>query len=208
MSKQSLPMCASCGQFGLRPDIIDWTLDVPHDGKKHTITARRVPVLRCGTCHEVVFGPDAQPVIRAAVREHLGLLAPETVRANRKRLRYKQSELAEIMGCSSAWLSRLEKDRLIQSRVHDRFLRLLFEHAAVRSDLARIVRGDSTVGLEVGLPNTLIPSRVLAVQATGYKRQSIRMLSLSSPGFQLMPLLSPFVDTQSDDGAAQRKVAA
>lgn len=170
MSQQSQPMCVSCGQFHVRPVVVDWTVDVPHDGKTHTIIAHGVPAARCEACHDLTFGLEAQPVVRAAMRKHLGLLAPGVIRANRKKLGLKQSELAELMGCSSEWLSRLEKDRLIQSRVHDRFLRLFFAHSIVRSDLSSIARGDSTVGIDVVLPNAAVLGLASPVFSSPYRR--------------------------------------
>jgi transcriptional regulator with XRE-family HTH domain len=132
------------------------------------------------------------------MRRHLGLLEPRLVRANRKRLGLNQSQLAELVGCSAEWLSRLEKDRLIQSRVHDRFLRLVFEHHVVRRDLARLAAGDSTIGIECRLPNAAMPVLPLepdfgvysSRRFTAERSSSLPALRFSTRGEPFAPLAS------------------
>lgn len=194
--------CIACGERQVRCANVEFSFDFPHDGKTHHISAMEVPAFRCEACGETTYGPEAQPVMRAAVRRQLGLLSPEEVRANRKALLLRQPELAELLGCSTAWLSRLEKDRLVHSRAYDRMLRVFFELPQVRDALTAIASGSSGIGRRIR--TDLIP-RPFTVYAVNPRVPTKEAKKVGSP---LLAAFSSTVSWKTASGSLQQKDAA
>ena len=90
-----------------------------------------VEYMECDHCEERWF-VDRQSEIcdreldRAYRRIHR-LLTPEEIRQLRGKLGLTQHELAEIIGCGKASLSRWESGRSVQSRLVDNMLKILHQ---------------------------------------------------------------------------------
>jgi len=93
------------------------------------------PTFLCRACRELVFDNDADEQIAAALRQQLGLLSAEQIRANREQLRLSQRELADHLGVAVETISRWENGVLTQTRAMDRHLRVYFGVPAARAAL-------------------------------------------------------------------------
>jgi putative zinc finger/helix-turn-helix YgiT family protein len=89
------------------------------------IEAKGVPVKECPSCGEVFLGPEAGRIRHNAICRALGLLAPDEIKSIREGLGQSQEEFADLTGIGVATISRWERGRLLQSRAHDRYLRLI-----------------------------------------------------------------------------------
>ena len=153
-SRRTVPRtCVQCGANRVRPTTIDREVDVKHDGKVHHVVVRGMPVERCGECGETTLGTDADERIDAALREHLGLLSPECIRASRVALGMTQAQLAGQVGCASETLSRWENGALVQSRGMDLILRAYFALPSLRAFCAAL-KQDRTLGASVVVDDT------------------------------------------------------
>jgi putative zinc finger/helix-turn-helix YgiT family protein len=90
---------------------------------------------RCRNCGEVVLDAEADEQIVQAFRRQAGLLTPEEIRQNRKKLGLTQEELAERLSVAEAALSRWENGWQIQQRSLDKLIRLFFELPETRQFL-------------------------------------------------------------------------
>ncbi|MBM4387887.1 MAG: type II toxin-antitoxin system MqsA family antitoxin [Deltaproteobacteria bacterium] len=94
-----------------------------------------VDFLKCEFCGEKVLLPYQEEAIRkrvdAEIRKNKGLLTPEEIRGIRNSLNLTQIQLAKVIGCGKASLSRWEKGGLQQSRLVDNFLRVLKTHPEI-----------------------------------------------------------------------------
>ena len=102
-------------------------LSVPVNGEE--IKVRKVPHLRCPSCHEIVLRLDeAKQLGRRALdiyREKYGLLSAAEIRSIRERLGMTQAELATLLCLGGNTISRWEAGRKVQSAAHDVLLRLI-----------------------------------------------------------------------------------
>jgi putative zinc finger/helix-turn-helix YgiT family protein len=119
----------------VRPATISHTSQIKHDGRFHTVDVSRLRVPRCSACGELVFDNDADEQIARALREKLGLLSGEQIRANRDALRLSQRALAEHLGVAVETISRWETGALTQTKAMDRYLRVYFGVPAARAAL-------------------------------------------------------------------------
>jgi putative zinc finger/helix-turn-helix YgiT family protein len=147
-------VCPACRQREVRPAKIERTLKVRYDGAKYEIIVRDLPVERCGHCGEVTFSNDADQAIDRALRDHIGLLHPEEIRANRKTLDLTQAQFAEQIGCAHETLSRWETGTITQSRHYDRMLRAYF-HLPVLRDFLRSLSSNPDYGRTIIAPSPL-----------------------------------------------------
>jgi putative zinc finger/helix-turn-helix YgiT family protein len=83
----------------------------------------------------VVLDIEASKQISQAFRRQAGLLTPEQIRHNRKKLGLTQEELAERLSVAEATLSRWENGWQIQQRCLDKLMRLFFELPEARQFL-------------------------------------------------------------------------
>jgi len=128
--------CVECGKTGLRPAVIHREVKKNHDGRVYLLAIDDLPVNRCGDCGEVFYTTDSDDRINAALREQLGLLSPEQIRANLESLRLSQKKAAERLGVAPETLSRWLSGAMIQSRAMDNLLRSFFACAEVRENLS------------------------------------------------------------------------
>jgi putative zinc finger/helix-turn-helix YgiT family protein len=116
--------CPVCGH-ALTARIITDRFDYDSDNGLVQVEAKGVPVKECTSCGEVYLGPEAGRIRHNAVCRALGLLCPDEIKAVREGLSKSQEEFAELTGIGVATISRWERGRLLQSRAHDRYLRLI-----------------------------------------------------------------------------------
>ena len=79
----------------------------------------------CASCGEIFYGPEAEHAQHLAICKAYHLLTPEDIKGVREQLGKTQEEFAELTGIGVATLSRWEKGRLMQTRAHDNYLRIL-----------------------------------------------------------------------------------
>lgn len=123
-------------------------LQIKHDGRLYTVEIPRLRVPRCAACGELVLENDADEQIAQALREQIGLLSGEQIRANREELGLSQRNLAEHLGVAVETISRWENGVLTQTRAMDRYLRVYFGVPAARAALVG-ESGTSQLGVHV-----------------------------------------------------------
>jgi len=100
---------------------------------------------RCASCDEVYFTSDqadtAQRLAASVLRKKEGLLAPEDIRAIRKRLGLTQADLERLLGVGPKTVVRWERGTVFQSSSVDRLLRVVAE----LPEAARILTRHHTV---------------------------------------------------------------
>jgi len=131
--------CVACGgpvALGRAVDVISIA------GRK---TSVEVEGYRCASCGEVYFTPDqadtAQRLAASVLRKKEGLLAPEDIRAIRKRLGLTQADLERLLGVGPKTVVRWERGTVFQSSSVDRLLRVVAE----LPEAARILTRHHTV---------------------------------------------------------------
>ncbi len=127
--------CGRCRQREVYPLEGEYTIEIVHDGRSYTVTLPSLRRFRCRNCGEVNLDEEANKQISQAFRRQAGLLTPEEIRQNRKKLGLTQEELAERLSVAEATLSRWEKGWQIQQRSLDKLMRLFFELPEVRQFL-------------------------------------------------------------------------
>jgi putative zinc finger/helix-turn-helix YgiT family protein len=124
--------CGRCRQREVYPIEGEYTTEIVHDGRSFTVTLPSLRRFRCRNCGEVDLDDEANKKISQAFRQQAGLLTPEEIRQNRKKLGLTQEELAERLSVAEATLSRWENGWQIQQRSLDKFMRLFFEFPEAR----------------------------------------------------------------------------
>jgi putative zinc finger/helix-turn-helix YgiT family protein len=127
--------CGRCRQREIYPTEGEYITEIVHDGRSYTVTLPSLRTFRCRNCGEVVLDTEASEQITQAFRRQAGLLTPEEIRQNRKKLDLTQEELAERLGIAEATLSRWENGWQIQQRSLDKLMRLFFELPEARQFL-------------------------------------------------------------------------
>jgi putative zinc finger/helix-turn-helix YgiT family protein len=145
--------CPNCGKVGF-VRLLETAEPIQVRGQRFNV---RVESYRCDACEcefEAGDGPDAHDSAYRMYRDANGLLQPERLKEWRGRLGLKQSELAALLGWSTATVSRYENGAL-QDEAHDKALRL----AMTPDGLAELVK------VSKGLPAETL-KRVEAVART------------------------------------------
>ncbi|MGD1278699.1 MAG: type II TA system antitoxin MqsA family protein [Tepidisphaeraceae bacterium] len=143
--------CAECGKNEVRPATVRHVMQKNHDGRMYDLVIEDLPVTKCDACGEIYFTNESDDRISASLRERLGVLSPEQIRANLESLGMNQKQLAECLGVAAETLSRWLNGSMIQSRSLDNLLRAYFGIAEVRANLT----GDS---MDVGFGAAVDPS--------------------------------------------------
>ena len=120
----------------MRPRCGIWC-KIKHDGRLYTVEVPRLRVPRCRACGELVFENGADEQIAAALREQLGPLSADQIRANREQLGLSQRDRSEHLGVAVETISRWENGVLTQTRAMDRYLRVYFGVPAARAARSR-----------------------------------------------------------------------
>lgn len=124
--------CPECGKQEVHAAQVAYTAEIKHDGRLCTVEIPDLSVPRCDACGELVFDTRADEQVARALRDQLGLLSAEQIRANRERIGLSQRQLADRLGVAVETISRWETGALTQSRAMDRYLRVYFGVPAVR----------------------------------------------------------------------------
>ena len=130
--------CPRCSHKCVEPRVIRDEFDYGPDDDRIKIVAEAVPVLVCTACDEIFYGPEAGHAHHLAICKALHLLTPEEIKGVRDRLGKNQAEFARLTGVGVATLSRWEQGRLMQTRAHDNYLKLLLALPEAIGVLARI----------------------------------------------------------------------
>lgn len=131
---QSKP-CPSCDPGQLREQEVQHRDQVGHDGSTYTLEAD-VRALVCDHCGAVFIDASADVTLRRILRDRLGLMQPEQIKATREQLGLTQADVHEAIGIAPSTLSRWEQFHAIQSRRSDALLRYYF-HEKAREQSAR-----------------------------------------------------------------------
>lgn len=127
--------CPNCLEDKVHPQTMPYAIDVKHDGQLYDLDIPELSIPKCSACGELVFSNSVDDRIIQALRERVGLLAPEQIRRGRETLGLKSKELAEKLGVAPETISRWESGGLIQSRAMDNFLRVYFAVPEARAVL-------------------------------------------------------------------------
>src|SRR5580704_6260182 len=80
---RSYPLrCIDCGKKEVHPAVVPQEIKKNHDGKVYDLTINDLPVTKCASCGAIAYTIESDERITSALREHLGLLAPEQMREN------------------------------------------------------------------------------------------------------------------------------
>src|SRR5207249_11354102 len=100
--------CGYCRARAVQPAVVPYTTEAEYDGRTYTVTVPELKVPRCQNCGELVLDSAANRQITDALRQQIGLLAPEQIRQNREALDLTQRQLASHLGIAEATVSRWE----------------------------------------------------------------------------------------------------
>jgi putative zinc finger/helix-turn-helix YgiT family protein len=134
-SRQYPIRCGDCGSLAVGPAVVPYVAHKSHDGRVHTLKIRRLHVLRCTNCGELLFDLDADAQISAALRAKLELLAPDEIRTRIESLGLTQKAFAARLGVAPETVSRWASGALIQTRAMDNLMRVFFDIPRVRKVL-------------------------------------------------------------------------
>src|SRR5208337_31044 len=129
-------VCPTCLGPNVRPIVKAYTAKVRHDGVDYSLNIPSLEIPTCGSCGEEVFSDNVDQQVNSALRAHLVLLTPQQLRAARKALGLRQTELGRRLKIAPATICRWESGAQIQSRAMDNYMRLFFGIPAVREALA------------------------------------------------------------------------
>lgn len=132
-SKQSPERCSECGMLDVYPDVISYTARVRHDGSLYTFAVSNLQVCKCRSCDDVLFDNTTDEQISQGLREHLGLLSPQEIRRQLKRLGLTQKEFGERICVAAETISRWLSGTYIQSRASNKLMQLFFEREEEKS---------------------------------------------------------------------------
>jgi len=124
--------CHECRQKTVQPVREKRSLDAKYDGRMYTLEIPDFPVNRCTNCGAASRDVESDEAISRALRDHLGLLHPQEIRANREALGLTQEQLGDALACAAESLSRWENGMIVQSRAYDRALRAYFHLPELR----------------------------------------------------------------------------
>jgi putative zinc finger/helix-turn-helix YgiT family protein len=129
-------VCPNCLEVSVRPIAKQYTARVKHDGLQYSLDIPNLEIPTCEKCGEELFTNAVDERVNQALRVRLCLLSPTQIRASRKALGLKQSEMGRRLKIAPATISRWETGALIQSGAMDNYLRVFFEFTAVQSALS------------------------------------------------------------------------
>jgi putative zinc finger/helix-turn-helix YgiT family protein len=135
--------CGACRQRGLVPAVIDYQVELTHDGRAYPMNLPALNVFRCELCGAIVLDNAADKKISDALRAAAGLLSPEDIRRGREKLGLTQKQLAHYLQVGEATLSRWETGAQIQQRAMDRLLRVYFQVPEARYFIETTAQGCS-----------------------------------------------------------------
>lgn len=154
--------CGKCRQQTVVRETLPYSTEVQYDGRTYTVDVPRFEVPRCTNCGAMVLDDHANDQITDALRQQVGLLAPQQIRSNRESLGLKQRDFANLLAVGESTVSRWETGSQIQQKSLDKLMRLYFAMPDVRhalSDKDRIVELGSKV-IEESMPGPQTTARL------------------------------------------------
>jgi putative zinc finger/helix-turn-helix YgiT family protein len=124
--------CRKCGKRAVNSRTIDYTTVKEHDGRAYSLTIPNLEVYECDECHERTLPDRSSDKVTDALRAAAGLLMPDEIRDNRKRMGLNQEALANYLRVAKETVSRWETGGQIQQRAMDLLLRVFFGVPFVR----------------------------------------------------------------------------
>ncbi len=164
--------CLECGNIEVRPATVRYVAEVKHDGTLYEFPVLALHVWQCGICHEMLFDDMTHDQIFQGLREHLGLLSPEEIRARIEKLGLNQKRFSEQIGIAPETVSRWMRGANIQSRAYDNLMRLFFKQEEVS-------RRDSAPAHVVMSADAVLPWRFNFVPASLDLPSGLRDLAVS-----------------------------
>ena len=149
--------CPNCLREEVHPEVMPYTTDVMHDGRRYHLEIPQISIPKCRACGKVFISNRVDEEILRALRAQARLLMPEQIKDSREALGLKSKDFAERLGVAAETISRWETGALIQSRAMDNSLRLYFACPAVRA-LLRGAEQDPDLGTKV-VPDGEEPNR-------------------------------------------------
>lgn len=159
---QSPTLCPACGEMHLHRVAVDQTVKLRHEGRLHDVHVSALPIKQCANCGATFESAEADEVIRSAFRAAKELLQPDEIRAWRLRFNMTQEDLANQTGLAGETISRWENGYFIQSRAHDKYLRLFF------ADLEAKLAAATTSEDEFQRSSEDSPSLIDGIQHSGF----------------------------------------
>lgn len=118
--------CIECGSV-----MIETTAPITETVRGVSVTVEGIEHFRCEHCGNTTMSIEAAELLAkkqmAALARAKGILAPDEIRAIRKRLDLTQREFEELIGVSSPTVSRWETGAMLPSKTTDTLIRLLGE---------------------------------------------------------------------------------
>lgn len=120
--------CENCGNREVYSDTLgEYATSMDHDGRTYEVRVTNLDVVRCRSCGFVALPNPALRCLSDQLREVVGLMSPEEIRARREGLGLTQKEMAQYLQVAEGTLSRWETGAQIQQRCMDKLLRGFFE---------------------------------------------------------------------------------
>ncbi len=119
--------CPNCRQKEVYRSPYPYEAEVKHDGRLYKLSLPDLQAPQCRACGEILFDDDVDEQVNEALREKIGLLSPEVILRQAKRLGLSQRKLATELGIAEETLSRWINGVQIQSKAMNNLLRMYFE---------------------------------------------------------------------------------
>jgi len=122
-------MCPTCNKGFLEDETSDYDTVVKDGAQKISITVKNLKREKCPHCKEEFLGPVALDRIQNEKYRTLDLLTPEQLKNIRKRLKFTQEEMSDLLCVGKKSYLRWERGLSIQNRSIDRYIRLVNENS-------------------------------------------------------------------------------
>lgn len=140
-------------------------------GDSATIINVAIPVTHCLNCGFSFTGSDAANLRHDAICRHLNLLTPLEIRQLRVSLGLTQEGFSKLSGIGVASLGRWEASQLLQSKSHDKLMRLMGNAQNIKQ-LKQEARTESQKNIEGNnffRPRALNPDKLASILHAGQK---------------------------------------
>ena len=149
------PACYQCGGAFARRVAPPHHRKLRYEGAAHEVLVTDMPEWHCAACELSVTDEEGDEPLQAALRKHVGLLAPQQIKAGIKDLGITQEKFAEKIRCAPESISRWLNGAVLQSRVYDCLMRIYFQFPEVRGALDQF-SPDASFGEKVVFGETAV----------------------------------------------------
>ncbi len=118
--------CRTCSKREVSPVTVDYSVEMEHDGRAYSLRIPDFVLLECASCHTRLLTDEGHKLITEALREQAGLMTPEEIKDQRRRMDLTQEDLARHLKVAKETVSRWETGGQIQQRAMDVLLRVFF----------------------------------------------------------------------------------